>query len=86
MLRCASFRLARRGKTWLVTEDRWPYRVVADDLRAKIAAGKITGKLPSREKLAEEYGVTHMTVARALDVLKDEGLIYGVRGLGVFVK
>jgi len=69
-----------------VAEDRWPYRVVADDLRAKIKAGKITGKLPPRTALAEQYGVTHMTVARALDILKDEGLIYGVAGLGVFVK
>jgi DNA-binding GntR family transcriptional regulator len=48
---------------------------VADDLRHKIKAGKISGKLPSREKLAEEYGLTHVTVARALDILKDEGLV-----------
>jgi GntR family transcriptional regulator len=67
-------------------DDRWPYRIVADDLRHKIKSGKISGKLPSREKLAEEYGFTHMTVARALDILKDEGLIYGVPGLGVFVR
>jgi GntR family transcriptional regulator len=85
-LRCASFGLDWSGKTWRVTEDRWPYRVVADDLREKINSGKIRGKLPPRTALAEEYGVTHMTVARALDVLKDEGLIYGVAGLGVFVK
>jgi DNA-binding GntR family transcriptional regulator len=44
------------------------------------------GWLPSREKLAEEYCYTHMTVARALSILKDEGLIYGVPGLGVFVR
>lgn len=54
--------------------------------RPKIKAGKITGKLPSREKLAEDYGFTHVTVARALKILKDEGLIYGVPGLGVFVR
>jgi DNA-binding GntR family transcriptional regulator len=35
--------------------------------------------LPSRQALAEEYGYTHMTVARALNILKDEGLIYDMR-------
>jgi DNA-binding GntR family transcriptional regulator len=30
--------------------------------------------------------VADMTVGRALDVLKDEGLIYGIAGLGVFVR
>jgi DNA-binding GntR family transcriptional regulator len=59
---------------------------VADDLRHKIKAGKLSGKLPSRQALAEEYGYTHMTVARALNILKDEDLIYGVPGLGVFVR
>jgi GntR family transcriptional regulator len=67
-------------------EAKFPYQAVADALRAKIAAGEITGKLPSRAKLADEYGVADMTIGAALAVLKDEGLVYGVRGLGVFVK
>jgi DNA-binding GntR family transcriptional regulator len=30
--------------------------------------------------------VANMTVGRALDVLKDQGLVYGIAGLGVFVR
>jgi DNA-binding GntR family transcriptional regulator len=67
-------------------EPKFPYRRIADDLRAKIESGEITGQLPTRAELAEEYGVADMTVGRAIDVLKDEGLVMGVAGLGVFVK
>lgn len=67
-------------------EPKFPYRRVADDLRAKIQSGELTGQLPTRAKLAEQYGVADMTVGRALDVLRDEGLVFGVPGLGVFVK
>lgn len=66
-------------------EPKFPYRRVADDLRAKIESGELTGQLPSRIKLAEQYGVAYMTVDRAIRVLKDEGLVFGVAGLGVFV-
>ena len=67
-------------------EPKFPYRRVADDLRYRIKTGELTGQLPSRAKLAEEYRVADMTVGRALQVLKDEGLIFGVAGLGVFVR
>lgn len=67
-------------------EPKFPYRRVADDLRAKIESGELSGQLPTRAQLAEQYGVADMTVGRALDVLKAEGLIYGVAGLGVFVR
>lgn len=64
---------------------RFPYRQVADDLREKITLGEIRGQLPPRRQLAEQYGVADMTVGRALEVLKAEGLIESVPGLGVFV-
>lgn len=67
-------------------EPKFPYRRVADDLRDKINSGEIAGQLPSRAQLAEHYGVADMTIGRALRVLKDEGLVFGVPGLGVFVK
>lgn len=64
---------------------RFPYRQVADDLRDKITSGDIRGQLPPRRQLAEQYGVADMTIGRALQVLKDEGMIETVPGLGVFV-
>ena len=67
-------------------EPKFPYRRIADDLRSKIESGELTGKLPTRAALAEEYGVTDMTVGAALNVLKQGDLIYSVRGLGVYVR
>jgi DNA-binding GntR family transcriptional regulator len=66
-------------------EPKFPYRHVADDLRAKIQSGELTGKLPTRAQLADEYGVTDMTIGRAVQVLRDEGLIKTYRGLGMWV-
>lgn len=63
----------------------FPYRKIAAELRRRIAAGDITGQLPGVHALADEFGVSHMTVRKALDVLKDEGLIHAVRSLGTFV-
>jgi DNA-binding GntR family transcriptional regulator len=65
-------------------EALWPYERVLTDLRRKITSGELTGQLPSRLVLADNYGVSHMTVQRAIDTLKDEGLVHSVRGLGVF--
>jgi GntR family transcriptional regulator len=63
----------------------WPYQQVADLLRDRIGKGELGPRLPSHMQLAQELGVSPMTVQRALKVLKDEGLIYAERGLGTFV-
>ena len=67
-------------------EPLWPYERVLNDLRRRIDNGEITGQLPTRLILAGEYGVSHMTVQRAIDQLKEDGLVQSVAGLGVFVK
>lgn len=64
---------------------RFPYRQIADDLRTKIKSGELRGQLPTRAQLCEQYGVADMTLGRALQILKDEGLIESVPGLGIFV-
>jgi len=66
-------------------EPKFPYRQIADDLREKINSGELRGQLPTVAQLAERYGVVEMTVSRALRILKDDGLIVTVRGLGIFV-
>lgn len=66
-------------------EPKFPYRHVADDLRAKIQSGELTGKLPTRAQLAEQYGVADMTIDRAVRVLREEGLINTYPGLGMWV-
>lgn len=63
----------------------WSYQRVLKEMRAKITPMPPDAKLPTRLELAAEYGVSHMTVQKAIDALKDEGLLYSVPGLGVFV-
>lgn len=48
---------------------------VADKLRARIAAGVYEHFVPSRNKLAEEFEVSTLTVTNALRELEVEGLI-----------
>ncbi len=67
-------------------EPLWPYERVLNDIRRKIESGEIAGQLPSRLAMAAEYGVSHMTVQRAVDQLKEDGLVVSVPGLGVFVR
>lgn len=43
------------------------------------------GAFPSERELADNYGVSRMTVRQALTSLRQEGLIYNERGVGTFV-
>ena len=63
----------------------WPYLQAAAEIRRRIAAGTLGPRLPSRMKLADELGVAPMTLQRAIDMLKDEGLIVTEPGRGTFV-
>jgi DNA-binding GntR family transcriptional regulator len=63
------------------------YVRVADALAARITAGELAAgaRLPAEQALAEEYGVAYGTVRRAMDVLRDRGLIVTIWGKGTFV-
>lgn len=50
--------------------------------REEIIAGEA---FPSERELAENFGVSRMTVRQALNTLKKEGFIYHERGIGAFV-
>lgn len=64
------------------------YQVIANDLRKKIAAGvfEVDGLLPTKAELMAQYSVALNTVDRALDVLRDLGLIESQQGVGTFVR
>lgn len=64
------------------------YQVVLEDLQKKIAAGTYEpgSQLPSIEKLCELYGVSKITIKKALDELESRGFISRRRGSGSFVK
>jgi GntR family transcriptional regulator len=63
------------------------YVDVASELRARLAAGDFRpgGPLPSEAELGEELGASRVTVRRALEALKAEGLVTSRRGSGWFV-
>ncbi|HEX8346167.1 MAG TPA: winged helix-turn-helix domain-containing protein [Actinoplanes sp.] len=67
------------------TKPKWA--MLADHIRGQIASGELGpgDKLPSTSQLREEHGVSAGVVNHAMIVLKTEGLVEGVHGLGVFV-
>jgi DNA-binding GntR family transcriptional regulator len=64
-----------------------PYLQLAAALRAQIKSGDLRpgDALPSINRLAQETGYAKTTVQKAIQVLKDEGLVRGVHGWGVLV-
>lgn len=63
------------------------YQLIADDLRERIRAGGFTAGrlLPSESNLSDEFSVSRVTVRRALEQLRESGLIDSQQGLGWFV-
>ncbi len=62
------------------------YLAVAAELRAQIEAGEVSagGVLPSEAELSRAYGVSRITVRKALEHLKAEGLVDSRQGFGWF--
>jgi DNA-binding GntR family transcriptional regulator len=46
----------------------------------------MTGRIPSLHTIAEHHHVSHRVAARALEILKGEGMIVDVPGEGEFVR
>jgi GntR family transcriptional regulator len=65
-----------------------PYRQIAGILRQRIVSGQIPPgrRIPSLVELEAEFEVARDTLRKAVQVLKDEGLVETVRGMGVYVK
>jgi DNA-binding GntR family transcriptional regulator len=66
---------------------RAAHEVLADTLRADIAAGRLGpgDRLPSVRKLAELHDLAPGTVQQALNALRRDGLVVGSRGQGTRV-
>ena len=63
------------------------YRAIADELRHRVESGELAAGalLPSESELSGAYDVSRVTVRKALDVLRDEGLVDSRQGFGWFV-
>jgi DNA-binding FadR family transcriptional regulator len=57
------------------------YKQVADQLRQRIAAGSYAAgsTLPSEPELADQFGVSRVTINRAIQMLRAEGLVKVLR-------
>jgi GntR family transcriptional regulator len=64
------------------------YRQIAAIIRERIERGEIApGRpIPSEVALEQEFGVARATARRAVAVLRDQGLVVTVPGLGTYVK
>ncbi|MEV6159458.1 winged helix-turn-helix domain-containing protein [Nonomuraea sp. NPDC052129] len=64
------------------------YLQIADDLRAQIRGGSLAPgtPLPSTAQLAEQYDASLSVVKMAVGILRNEGLVIGQQGKGVYVR
>ena len=64
------------------------YAQLAGILRHSMATGILRpgDQLPSEAQLCERYGVSPMTVRRAINMLVDQGVVIAEQGRGTFVK
>ncbi|GGP49653.1 GntR family transcriptional regulator [Streptomyces abikoensis] len=64
-----------------------PYLRIASELRARIASGELRAgqRVPSTRGITEEWGVALATATKALAVLRQEGLVRAVPGVGTIV-
>lgn len=63
------------------------YREIATDLRQRIEAGEFSAGrvLPSESSLSQEHGASRVTVRKALELLRVDGLVSSRQGAGWFV-
>ncbi|HBO61523.1 MAG TPA: GntR family transcriptional regulator [Olsenella sp.] len=64
------------------------YQSIASDIQRSIESGalKPNAKLPTVVELCEAYGVSKITIKRAIELLTERGLISSRRGSGTYVK
>lgn len=75
--------------------DPWPFRPdvpkhvqIAEVLRGRILAGELAPRMPvpSEPGIAQEFGVARDTARKAVRLLRDEGYVRTVAGMGSFVR
>src|SRR6476620_1796628 len=61
------------------------YAELADALRARARTAPAGSLLPSEAALSEEFGASRVTIRRALELVREDGLIAARQGFGWFV-
>ena len=70
-----------------MSSSRYRYHQIADDLRRRITSGEWPGGhvLPSEAALGAEHTASRVTIRKALEVLRAEGLVASRQGFGWLV-
>jgi DNA-binding GntR family transcriptional regulator len=68
-------------------EDQPRWQQVTQVIRDRIAAGtyRPAARVPSENDLLQEFGIARMTAHKAMKALREQGVVYTVRGMGSFV-
>jgi DNA-binding GntR family transcriptional regulator len=63
------------------------YRQIADIIRRRIESGELQPErpIPSESAIMQEFGVARATARHAVEVLREQGLVVKVPGLGTYV-
>jgi GntR family transcriptional regulator len=61
------------------------YKEIADELRLRLADAAVGSVLPSESEMSTEFDASRVTIRRALESLRDEGLIAARQGFGWYI-
>ena len=61
------------------------YQEIADDLRTRATSSPAGSLLPSEAEMSVEFGASRVTIRRALELVREDGLIAARQGFGWFV-
>jgi DNA-binding GntR family transcriptional regulator len=75
------------AREWDFRPDMPRHVQIADEVRQRIRSGAIAPRypIPSEPAIMQEFGVARDTARKAVGVLRDEGYVTTVRGMGSFV-
>ena len=73
-------------KKSIANRDTTKHEFIREHIRKSISSGRYTNKLPGERVLAEKFGVSFLTVRRAMEELVESGLIERISGKGSFVR
>jgi GntR family transcriptional regulator len=80
--------MSLEDRSSLIDHERpiWPQ--VAETIERDIASGELAqgSRLPTEDELATQYGVARNTVRRAVEDLRDRGLLETFHGRGTYVR
>jgi len=61
------------------------YQEIADELRTRVLGAPAGSVLPSESELSGEFGASRVTIRRALDLVREQGLVAARQGFGWYV-